>query len=235
MKKILIIEDDIKIRDMICEHLNRYGFEASYTEDFRNIESILQKTDAHLIILDINLPYYDGFFILRLIRKKSNMPVIILSARNGDMDQVLGIELGADDYIVKPFNLDVLLARIKSALRRSYGEYSLKEDNSLIINGLSLDSDSFKMSYKNRSLDLSKNEFKLLKILIENAGKVVSREKILEELWDDTTFVDDNTLTVNVTRIKTKLAEIGVNNAIMTKRGAGYLLSSNFSEGENDD
>ncbi len=235
MKKILVIEDDEKIRDMICGHLKRYGFATLYTDDFRNIESYLEKNDAHIVILDINLPYFDGFFVLRLIRKKSNIPVIILSARNGDMDQILGIELGADDYIVKPFNLDVLLAKIKSAVRRTYGEYSSKDEDVLTVNGLSLDADSFKMSYNGKVSDLSKNEFKLLKVLMDNSDKVVSRERILEELWDDTTFVDDNTLTVNVTRIKAKLSDIGISNVIKTKRGAGYMLSSDFTQGGADD
>ncbi|MDP4092003.1 MAG: response regulator transcription factor [Bacillota bacterium] len=235
MYKILVIEDDEALRKLVCQYLDKYGYITVKATDFHNIDSYIEKTEADLVLLDINLPYFDGYFLCRLIRKKSKVPIIILSARNGEMDQVLALELGADDYLVKPFNFEIMHAKIKAALRRAHGEYSIKDDSSLSNNGLEINEQTFKISFGSKSADLSKNEFKLLKVLIQSKDKIVSRESILEALWDDSSFVDDNTLTVNVTRIKGKLQELGITNAIKTKRGAGYLFNSDFSEGEKND
>jgi len=235
MYKLMIIEDDIKLSSIVREYLEKYGYVVYEVTDFKNIEEQFEKVNPDLVILDINLPYYDGFYLCRVIRKKSNSPIIIVSARNGEMEQVMGIELGADDYITKPFKLEILLSKVKAALRRSFGEYSFKGNNELRINKFTLDESSFKMCYKQNSVELSKNEYKLVKKFIENKDKIVTREELLEVIWDDSSFVDDNSLTVNVTRIKNKFMEIGIENVVKTKRGIGYLFNSAAIEGEDHD
>jgi len=193
-------------------------------DDFENLEEQFKKASPHLVILDINLPYFDGFYYCRSFRQVSRVPIIIISARNGASEQVMGIELGADDYITKPFDIEILHAKIKGVLRRCYGEYSDK--GNIKVKGMELFEDSFKLSYLNKSVELTKNEMKLIKKLMENSDKVVSREELLETLWDEACFADDNSLTVNVTRIKAKLSELGIQGIIKTKRGVGYLLDS---------
>ncbi|MEN8904560.1 MAG: response regulator transcription factor, partial [Clostridiales bacterium] len=178
---------------------------------------------------------FDGFYVCRTIRKISKTPIIIISARNGEMDQILGMELGADDYILKPFSFEILIAKIKSSLRRIYGEYSETPKNANTnvntnantnINALILDHKGFKVTYLNKTIELSKNEFKLINLFIENKDCIIEREKILEELWDENLFVDDNTITVNVSRVKSRFMELGFKDVIKTKRGVGYRLDS---------
>lgn len=233
MYKIMLIEDDMKLSSMIKEYIERYGYIVYEQDDFNNIENEFDKISPHLVLLDINLPYFDGFYICRALRKKSNLPIIITSARSGEMDQVMAIELGADDYITKPLRLELLLAKIKAALRRVYGEYAAKEEKELSVGQLYLDSSNFKVCFKGKNIDLSKNEYKLLKKIIENKNRIITREELFEELWDDFTFVDDNTLTVNMTRIKTKLADFGIKDVIKTKRGVGYIFDYIALEADN--
>ncbi|MBZ9609059.1 response regulator transcription factor [Clostridium estertheticum] len=235
MIKVMIVEDDIKIRDLISGILRKYMYEVVAVEDFLHVEEIFLKEEPQLVLLDLNLTYYDGFYYCRVFRRKSTVPIIIISARDGEASQVLSMELGADDYIIKPLNIQVLLAKIKAILRRNYGEYSIKEEvqqeNSLIH----LDERNFKIYYDGISEELSKNEFKLIKKLLEKKDTIVSREELLEELWDDITFVVDNTLTVNVTRIKNKLENLGLNNVIKTKRGVGYIFDSTSFRGNDNE
>lgn len=233
MPKIMIIEDDAELRNQIKAVLSGYGYEVYAVETFRDVEEQFTKISPQLVILDINLPYYDGNYYCRIIRKHSRIPIVITSARNSDMDQILSIELGADDYIVKPFSIQILIAKINALVRRLYGDYSENEkESNIIIKGIELDSAGFKVSYQKNSEELSKNEFKLLKKFLSNTDKVLSREELLEELWDESSFVDDNTLTVNVTRVKAKLADIGIEDVIRTKRGAGYLFDTSTLEGQ---
>jgi len=234
MFKIFLIEDDKKLESIVKEYLERYGYKVYTVNDFKEIEIEFQKNKPDLVLLDINLPYYDGFYLCRLFRKNSSLPIIIISARSDDIEQVMGIELGADDYIVKPFSYEVLIAKIKASLRREYGEYANKIQD-IRVKELLLDESSFKMKYRGKEIDLSKNEFKLIKKLIENKDKVVRREELLEALWDDIAFVDDNTLTVNVTRIKQKLCDIGMKDVIRTKRGLGYIFESKYIEDDIDE
>lgn len=228
MYKIMVIEDDEKLRQLIKECLLKYGYTPICVEDFKSIEEQFEKENPHMVILDINIPYFDGFYLCRIFRRKSKIPIIISSARNGEMDQVMGIELGADDYITKPFNIELLYIKVKAALRRAYGEYAETgpKKATLSVEGLSLDESSFKIYYKDLSADLSKNEFKLMKKFLENPDIIIPREDLLSELWDDSSFVDDNTLTVNVTRIKAKLLELGIKDVIKTKRGSGYIFDT---------
>ncbi|MBW9155764.1 response regulator transcription factor [Clostridium tagluense] len=224
MYKILVIEDDIRLNKLVTEHLQKYRYDVTYIQDFKNVDLELQNSKADLILLDINLPYSDGFQLCKTFRRTSNIPVIIISSRNSGGEQIRGLELGADDYITKPFNFDFLLAKIQAAIRRVYGEYANESSIIESMGGIKLNKDTFKINYNGIELDLSKNEFKLLSILIKNENRIVSREYLLEELWDDTTFVDDNTLTVNIARIRTKLKEFGVSEVISTKWGIGYMF-----------
>ncbi|WBW96747.1 response regulator transcription factor [Oceanirhabdus sp. W0125-5] len=230
MYKIALVEDDMELCNTIEKILKKYKYNILKVIDFENVEEVIFKEKPDLILLDINLPYYDGFHICRNIRKKSTIPIIITSARNSNVEQVMGLEFGADDYVVKPFAMDILHAKIKSCLRRVYGEYTTKSQN-VSIGGFVIDTNTFIASYMDEKTELTKNELKLILSLVENKNKVVSRETLLKELWDDKTFIDDNTLSVNISRIKTKLELLGIKDAIKTKRGVGYSFVSEFLEG----
>ena len=222
MNNILLIEDDVKLQKYITEYLSAYDYGIFTVDDYDYVIERLEETSPRLIILDINLPKFDGFYFLKLIRKKYNIPVIILSARSEEGEQIRGMNLGADDYITKPFSVGILLAKINALLRR-VDEYS--ETAGLTQGDLILVDDNMNLKYKEKTLELSKNEYRILKILIKNSGKIVSREELLETLWDDTAFVDDNTLTVNITRVKKRLSDLGLENIIVTKRGVGYVFN----------
>lgn len=217
-KKIFLIEDNSQLIKYIKDYLEVYGYKVYLVNDYQNLISEIEEVSPDLILLDINLPEFDGFYFLKLIRKTHMIPVIIISARSEESEQIRGIESGADDYLTKPFSTGLLLAKISAIFRRE--TYSVESG----AYGLILDEAKMKILYKELSLDLSKNEFKILNILIKNHGQIVSRENILEELWDDASFVDDNTLTVNITRVKKKLNELGLTEVIKTKRGVGYVL-----------
>lgn len=227
--KILLIEDDIKLKAYISEYLEAYDFKVTTLEDFENVMNKIEEVNPNLIILDINLPKFDGYYYLRVIRKKYKTPVIILSARSDESEQIRGMELGADDYITKPFVIGILLAKINALLRRT-NEYINMVDNSEETKSkgeslLDLIHESMKLRYKDQIIELTKNEYRILNILLSNIGKIVTREELLEALWDDTIFVDDNTLTVNITRVKKKLNDLGIQNSIVTKRGVGYVFN----------
>lgn len=231
MPKIMIIEDDTQLRNQIKDVLLGYGYEVDAIETFHNVEEQFVNIKPHLVLLDINLPHYDGNYYCRIFRKHSKIPIIITSARNSDIDQILSMELGADEYIVKPFNIQVLMAKINALIRRLYGDYSVSNNSDeLEIHGITLNSQSFKVTYKDSTIELSKNEYKLLKKFLQNINRVLAREELLEEIWDESSFVDDNTLTVNVTRLKVKLANLQIQDVIKTKRGAGYLFDSSVLE-----
>lgn len=225
--KILLIEDDIKLKKYIAEYLEAYNYQVTTIDDFDNVMEIVKYVQADLILLDINLPKFDGFYYLSIIRKTYKTPVIILSARSDEGEQIRGMELGADDYVTKPFVIGVLLAKINALLRRTntYKENNEQELTSVDKSVLSLLHGSMKLKYKDEIIELTKNEYRIFNILINNTGKIVTREEILEALWDDTVFVDDNTLTVNMTRVKKKLNDLGIENVIITKRGVGYVFN----------
>lgn len=230
MYRIFIVEDDPKITAVLKRTLEKYGFEASGVSEFRDIMPELEVYEPHLVMLDINLPYYDGYYWCRQIRKKSNLPIIFISARAGEMDQVMAIENGGDDYITKPIHLDLFIAKIKSVLRRVYGDYAVSTglapspENELNIQGLRLNLSRNELIWQKRKTQLSKNEQLLAECFMQQYGKTVSRDQLLGTLWDNAQFVDDNTLTVNVARLRKKLEELGLPNAIATVRGMGYKL-----------
>lgn len=221
MKKILIIEDDEAIRNELKTFLCRYNYDTLVVEKFENIIEEIKKENADLILLDINLPIFDGFYICREIRKNSNVPIIIVTSRDSDIDELMSMNLGADDFITKPYNTQILLARINSVLKRVY---SKEVQESMVYKDLVLNLSNGTISYKDNTLNLTKNEIKILSYLIKNKGKIISRENLMEYLWNDDFFVDDNTLSVNITRLRKKIESIGLKNPIETRRGLGYII-----------
>ncbi|AUM95946.1 response regulator transcription factor [Clostridium botulinum] len=222
MKKILIIEDDEVIREELQNFLIKYGYEVKAPIDLNNIIKYVENEHANLILLDINLPLYDGYYICREIRKTSDVPIIIVTSRDSDVDELMSINLGADDFITKPYNTEILLARITNILKRTYG--NLKTNNILNYRDFNLNLSNATVIYKDKSLELTKNEVKILSYLINNKGNIVKRDLLMEYLWKSDYFVDDSTLTVNINRLRKKLQEIGIENPIETRRGLGYIM-----------
>ena len=221
--KIMIVEDEPIIRDMIGESIRKWGYETIILDDFSQVLEIFLKENPHLVLMDINLPVYDGFYWCNKIRDISKVPIIFISSRNTPMDMVMSINMGGDDFIQKPFYEEVLITKIKALLRRTY---SYTETVATIIehDGIMLNLNNGDVFYGDKKAELTKNEFKILNILMQNKGTVVSREKIMRSLWEDESFVDDNTLTVNIARIRKKLAELGKENYIATMKGEGYII-----------
>lgn len=221
MEKIIIVEDNKDLKNELIDFLSRYGYEAYGPDKFDNIMETLLKDNADLILLDINLPYYDGYYICREIRKVKNTPIIIVTSRNSDMDEIMSMNLGADDFVTKPYNTQVLLARIASLLRRTSGG---KYQEILEHKGLKLNVTTGVMEFNNSTVDLTKNEIKILSCLIKNKGVIVARDELMDYLWNSDMFVDENTLSVNIARLRKKLDSIGFKDAIETKGGIGYSL-----------
>ena len=221
--KIMIVEDEPIIRDMIGESIRKWGYETIILDDFSQVLEIFLKENPHLVLMDINLPVYDGFYWCNKIRDISKVPIIFISSRNTPMDMVMSMNMGGDDFIQKPFYEEVLITKIKALLRRTY---SYTETDATIIehDGVILNLNNGDVFYGDKKAELTKNEFKILNILMQNKGTVVSREKIMRSLWEDESFVDDNTLTVNIARIRKKLAELGKENYIATMKGEGYII-----------
>jgi two-component system, OmpR family, response regulator YxdJ len=228
---ILIIEDDEQISRRLQSMLTKYGYEAHCANDFQKIIETFTEINPNLVLLDVNLPYFDGFYWCRQIRLISNCPILFISAREGKMDQVMALENGADDYITKPFDLEVVIAKIRSQLRRAFGEYALSNTERLVnINGLVLYTDRFELVYQGQKVELSKKELILMEVLMNSAERVISRNHLLEKLWDEHTFVDENTLNVYITRMRKKLKDLGITGAIEPVRGAGYRLQKVWRE-----
>lgn len=225
---IVIVEDDPQVANFLMRQLNRYGYRVDVVRNFQHVDEQVRALNPHLVLLDINLPYYDGFYWCRAIRRFSKAPVVFISSRDGDVDQVFALENGGDEYITKPFQAEVVIAKIKALLRRTYGEYMQGEPLSQDFyewGSLKLDVRKALIEYGDATSPLSKTELELLRRLWDAQGDVVSRDDLLDTLWDDTNFVDDNTLTVNVTRLRHKLEAVGINDAIVTVRGLGYRLA----------
>jgi len=222
MKKIIIIEDDEIIREELQNFLKRYGYEVKAPVDFNNIIQYIENENANLILLDINLPVFDGYYICREIRKKSEVPIIIVTSRNSEVDELMSMNLGADDFVTKPYNTEILLARIENILRRTSG--SSKTNNILSYRDFNLNLSNATVTFKDKTLELTKNEVKILSYLINNKGTIVNRDSLMEYLWKADYFVDDSTLNVNINRLRKKLEEIGIENAIETRRGLGYIM-----------
>ena len=221
MNKVFIIEDDVKINEQLGSFLKRYGYEVATSFDFENIVDIALEENPKIILLDINLPVFDGYYICKEIRKQSNVPIIVVTSRDTEMDELISMNFGADDFITKPYNAAILLARIESIIRRVYGNNSMEIYE---YNGLRYNLSTSEMEYEGNKSDLTKNESRILYTLIKNKGKIVSRSELMKYLWQNDEFVDDNTLTVNINRLRKKMEEIGTNNMLTTKREQGYIL-----------
>lgn len=222
MYRILIVEDDMTIANAVRKHMEGWGYEVRCAEDFKNVLAEFVSFSPQLVLLDISLPFFNGYHWCSQIRQISRVPVIFLSSASDNMNIVMAINMGGDDFVAKPFDLNVLMAKVQAMLRRTYdfgGQTGLFEHRGVILN-LS-DTTVF---YDGSRVELTKNEFKILQILMEQKGNVVSRDKIMTRLWESDSYVDDNTLTVNVTRLRKKLEEAGVKGFITTKKGIGYLI-----------
>ncbi|MBU3130904.1 response regulator transcription factor [Clostridium gasigenes] len=221
MRKILIIEDTEKIRNELKELLIRYGYEVEAPSDLDNIVDHVNKEKPHLILLDINLPVYDGYYICREIRKTCDIPIIIVTSRDSEMDELMSMNLGADDFVTKPYNIQILLARIASIIKRTYKN---NISDVLIYKELTLNLSRGTISVDNSEFEITKNEHKILNCLMKNKGNIVTRDELMEYLWTSELFIDDNTLTVNVNRLRRTLQNTGMKDAIETRRGIGYIM-----------
>ena len=222
MQKILIVEDDPTIASLLCTHLQKWGYSVSCAEDFSNISAQAQQFEPHLILLDIILPFYNGFHWCSEIRRFSKAPIMFLSSAADNMNIVMAMDMGGDDFIAKPFDLNVLTAKVQAMLRRTYefaGQSSLLERGGAILSA-----NDTSVSYEGRRLELSKNEYRILQVLMQAGGAVVPRETLMQRLWESDSFVDENTLTVNVARLRKKLEGIGLTDYIATKKGLGYSV-----------
>lgn len=222
MYKILIIEDDTTIADLIKKQLLKWDYEAECVRDFKNITDYVISFKPHLILLDIMLPFFNGFYWCGEIRKVSNVPIVFVSSASDNMNIVMAMNMGGDDFISKPFDINVLVAKIQALIRRTY---SLGTQIKLIEHkGAMLNLNDTTLIYNDIKTELTKNDFRILQLLMENIGRAVTREEIMEHLWESDSFIDDNTLTVNVTRLRKKLEETGLFEFIKTKKGIGYMV-----------
>ncbi len=225
MKKIMVVEDDPKISAYLQSYIAKYNYEVVKVKDFEHIIDLFKDEAPDLVLLDINLPYYDGFYWCRQIRQHSICPVIFISARTGEMDQVMALENGGDDYITKPFHPDVVMAKIRSQLRRAYGEYAGNQQERILqLDKVRLFPERHELHAGKKLVSLTKNETYIIEMLMDRHPKVAGREDILAKLWDDQMYVDENTLNVNMTRVRKKFLELGIKDAVETVRGAGYRL-----------
>ena len=222
MSKILIIEDDEKLRKELEIFLNKNGYEATSLENFEYPVKDAIEINSDLILLDINLPNIDGEYILKEIRKVSNVPIIMITSKDNELDELISLNYGADQYVTKPFNLQILLAKIAGLLRRS--KITDTNQNRIDCKDFILNVSKSMLEKENIQIELTKNELKILYFLVSKRGQIVSREEIINYLWESESFIDDNTLTVNMKRLRTKLEEVGLKDLIETRRGQGYLL-----------
>lgn len=222
MYKLLIIEDDTGIADAIKTQAEMWNLEVSIVENFRNVLQEFVLFQPHIVLLDIGLPFFDGYHWCGEIRKISNVPIIFISSASDNMNIVMAVNMGADDFIAKPFDQSVLMAKVQAILRRTYDFSS----NVPVLEhrGAFLNTGDNTLTYNNKKIELTKNEYRIMLCLMENKGKVVSREKFMEKLWETDSFVDENTLTVNINRLRKKLDAAGLENFIKTKFGVGYII-----------
>lgn len=222
MYKILIVEDDRVIADKMKEHLEKWDYEVACVQDCKRVQEEYTAFDPQLVIMDIILPFYNGFHWCTQIRQISSVPILFLSSANDNMNIVMAMNMGGDDFVEKPFDLNVLTAKIQALLRRAYsftGQLNVLEYRDVILN-----LNDAAVTFHGERMELTKNDFKILQILMENAGKIVKRDRIMERLWESDEFIDDNTLTVNMTRLRKKLESIGICDFIATKKGIGYVI-----------
>jgi len=223
MYKVLIVEDDRALCNNIKEGISKWNFEGIAAQNFEDILKEFMKYSPHLVIMDINLPYFDGFYWCKKIRDISKVPIIFLSSRDSNMDIVMAVNMGGDDYVTKPFSMDVLLAKMQALIRRAYS-YVQVDGQIIECNGAILNVNDGTLIYNGKNIELTKNEFKILNLLMRNKGKIVSRDKIMRVLWENEYFISENTLTVNVNRLRNKLEDVGLKDLIVTKKAQGYMI-----------
>lgn len=222
MYRILIVEDDMTIAKVLAAHLEKWGYETRCAENFKNIMNDFLDFEPQLLMLDIGLPFFNGFHWCQEIRKVSQVPIMFLSSLDDNMNIVMAMNMGGDEFIEKPFDLNVVTAKVQALLRRTHAFQG--SSNLLEHDGIMLNLGDATVLYQDQKVELTKNEFRILQILFERAGKIVSRDEIIERLWDSDEFIDDNTLTVNVARLRKKLESIGRKDMIRTKKGIGYMV-----------
>ncbi len=221
MFKLFIVEDDRKIAGEIKRRAAAWGMDAHVPSDFRDILAEFERFEPHIVLLDISLPYFNGYHWCSEIRKIADVPIIFISSAADNMNMLMALNMGADDFIAKPFDGDLLIAKISALLRRSYGKAPMQTQNH---RGATLDRDGCRLIYNGREIPLTKNEYLLTLCLMENIGSVVSRERLMERLWKTERFIDDNTLTVNINRLRRKLEDAGLYDFITTRFGIGYII-----------
>ena len=221
--RILLVEDDETMVDILKRNLEKWGYLVHVAEDFQNVMQEFQDFEPQLVLMDISLPFYNGYYWCGEIRKVSKVPVIFLSSSGDDMNLVMAINLGADDFVAKPFRMEVLTAKIQAVRRRTY-TFGTASPSVLTHKGLTLNLDTSVLSYGQEKLELGKNEFGILRTLMEHPGKIIERSVLIRNLWETESFIDDNTLTVNVTRLRRRLEDIGLKNYILTRKGMGYYV-----------
>ena len=224
MYRIFLVEDDSVIAGEMKRVIDSWGFETKCAEDFRSVLEEFSAFDPHLVLLDLALPFYNGYHWCAEIRRTSSVPILFISSAADNMSMVMAMNMGADDFIAKPFDLNVLMAKVQALLRRTYdfgGSSRLIQHRGAVLN---LDEGS--LSVEDRKLELTKNEFRILQVLMENRGKTVSRDTMMQRLWETDSFVDENTLTVNVARLRRKLESCGLAGFILTKKGQGYMVEA---------
>lgn len=224
MESVFVIEDEVSIRQELLQLLRHSGYRAEAAADFKDIVGEVLKASPDLILLDVNLPGVNGTYLCRQIREKTEVPVIFVTGRNTSMDELEGMMAGADDYVVKPYHAPVLLARIAAVLKRTGKRKQEAYGNQIVCEGVCLNILNSTISFGEKQADLTKNEFRICYYLFSHSGQIVPRADLIEDLWENQIFIDDNTLSVNVTRIRTKLQEIGAGELIRTKRGQGYII-----------
>lgn len=222
MYRILIVEDDASMAQIMKKQIESWGNEARIADDFRNILSAFTAYDPHLVLLDIMLPFFNGYHWCSEIRKISTVPVVFLSSASDNMNILMAMNLGADDFLPKPVDLNVLVAKLNAVLRRVYDRSD--KVPALECHGAVLNLNDGTLTYADEQLELTRNEFRILQTLMENRGKIVSRDKLMTRLWQNDCYVEENTLTVNVTRLRKKLETVGLRDFITTKVGSGYLI-----------
>ena len=224
MYKILIIEDDSALSEIMKKHIESWNYDVKCIRNFQNIIPEFTEFDPHLVLLDIMLPFFNGYHWCTELRKISNIPIVFVSSASDNMNIVMAMNMGGDDFIAKPFDQTVLIAKMQAMLRRTYD--FAKTEHVLQCREAVLNVDDHSLTYRGEQIALSRNEYGILKILMENAGKIVSRERLMERLWETDSFIDDNTLTVNVNRLRKKLEGAGLKDFITTKFGVGYVIFS---------
>ncbi len=230
MYRILMIEDDNIIAETVRRHLVKWGNEVECVTDFAGVLDHFARFSPQLVLVDIGLPFYNGYYWCKEIRKRSQVPIIFLSSASDNMNIVMAINMGGDDFITKPFDLEVLSAKVQAVLRRAYA-FQSQTPAVVECGGAVLNLSDMSLSYEGGRRELSKNEFRILQLLFEHAGQTVSRESIMKRLWDNECFVDDNTLTVNINRLRRTLKEIGLEDFIRTRKGVGYQLDAGIRDG----